>query len=306
MAILPQSTRRCGGSKPAAAQWFDERLLVNVMDRRQPKLGSTFRCFAAGNPGIVTYRRLPGRTGYGIGAILFIFGAPVGQCASLSTTASPSAITIPANSDVSVSTTLELKNSGPDDVNLVVWQVALAVVPDAGAVGTVEIEGFGTPTDYLLTGLSPFGPVLAFGATLPNATGVFTDAAFGDPTGGLIPAGGARNILDLQISVHSGASGSFRLLVLPFDDDPSMSSSWGDASFPVPTQFDHAGPGASESERTLVTISVAAIPEPSGVSIAATGLLAALMIHARAACSSPLSGSEGRRATRPGGAAQVH
>ena len=157
--------------------------------------------------------------------------------------------------------TLRLTNSSAAPEELFVWQLGLSVVPTQGAVGSVSIVGFNQPSNYLLAAQTMFGPTLAFGSTLPSPSAVWSDVS-STPAGGVIAAGGSRNLLGVLFSASAMASGTFQVQLLPADADPTLASLWLGSTTPVPAAFENAGPGASAVQRTVLTIEVHPVPEP--------------------------------------------
>jgi hypothetical protein len=188
--------------------------------------------------------------------------------ATLQLAASPAA-TVTAQGAADLVVHIQVANPGLEPANVAIWQVGLALVASPGATGAPTFSSFSAPASYLLDGLSPFGPMPAFGTMLPNSEVVFADLAFGALSGGVVPAGGAAALLDLNITIAAAAAGVFYLVALPFSDSGENASSWGDFNLPLPTAFANAEAGTTIESRTLATIEVRTLPEPHGICVSA-------------------------------------
>jgi hypothetical protein len=184
-------------------------------------------------------------------------------------------VPIPSGSTTSHTTTLRLTNTSPHPAEVVVWQIGLSVVPDASAVGSVEIASSFTPDDYLLDTLSPFGPLPSFDTPLPGVVGRFSDAAFGSPLGGIIAPGETRNLLQLTLAFSPGAAGTFSVVLHPFANG-FMDSSWGASGFGEPIPFCDGS-----QVTTLFTLSLNAVPEPTSAQLCGGILLASAWVSFR-------------------------
>jgi hypothetical protein len=192
--------------------------------------------------------------------------------AILGLTASPQTI-LSAQGAAEVAVHVQASNSGLVPANVAIWQIGLALVASPDATGLLTISSFAAPDNYLLNGLSPFGPMPVFGTMLPTSQAVFSDLAFGTPSGGIISAGETMPLLDLTISIDAAASGVFYLVALPFNDNGESASSWGDFELPLPAAFANADVGTTLEARTLATIEINSVPEPDWTCVSAlTGM----------------------------------
>ena len=198
-----------------------------------------------------------------IGSLMLLMAVRTNCQAGFVVDASPSLVGVTSSANVTVSATVRLTNSSVGAEELLVWQAGLSIVPAPSAMGAVTISGINQPLDYVLKDVSIFGPTLAFGSTVPSAFVVLADASAA-LSGGAVPPGGTGSLLGLTIAIPAGASGSYRLEMTPFDADPDKASMWLGSSSPFPVPYDNAGPGAGSGPRTLMTINVQAVPEPSG------------------------------------------
>lgn len=215
------------------------------------------------------------RTLYGLLIILGVM-APKCQGASMSLSASDDFVAYSTGAASSHTTTLRLTNTSADPAEIVVWQVGLTIEQGTGAIGSVEIESFSTPSDYLFSAQSPSGPTQAF-YILPGSIGFFSD--FGLPSGTVVSPSEVRNLLNLTLAFSPDARGDFRLVLNPFSEEPVGSSSWGDAATPFPTPFGNAPTESSLEDRTLLTISISSVPEPSCFAQACGVLVLTLSRH---------------------------
>lgn len=204
-------------------------------------------------------------------AITFILCA----CASLlhsqahaasMTVVSPDASVIVPKGRTTASVRIGLKNAESTPQALAVWFISLEVVADAASVGTVKFSSVTEPPEYPFVGVTPFGPQLAFGGPLPTALASFSDAPLLAPDGVEIAGDATVNLFDLHLNLSPDADGDFRIVMFSFDSPQPTSSSWSAGSAPeTPLAFTNS----TLVERTLVEISVANVPEPALLTMAA-------------------------------------
>ncbi len=191
--------------------------------------------------------------------------------ATLNAIAAESTKTLPPGGNGAVN--LRLHNISDDPAQLVVWQVALVAMPDAGAVGEVRIESYSTPTDYVLGGLPSFGPLLAFGTEVPGVGPIFSDAVLSPPDAGLIAPQSHVGLVGLTVTASPDAAGQFRIKMAPLDGG-FADSIWMALGDDVPRSFGNCGPDSDDAERTLVTIHV--VPEPGAWTMGLTASMLTL------------------------------
>jgi hypothetical protein len=145
---------------------------------------------------------------------------------------------------------------------VLIWQLGLAIAPEAGAVGTLSFATFGPPVNYLLAGDST-GIVSA--VANPPVQLFVNDAALLGSNGVVVPSAGA-NLLALTFSAGSGARGTFDIVTY---GDPSLGSAWVSGTtqntlafgnVPFPATF----PGPPVVLGT-VTLTQSTVPEPHSV-----------------------------------------
>ncbi len=124
--------------------------------------------------------------------------------------------------------------TGTSQIPLFGWTLGLEIVPESGAVGTVDFATATIPTTNYLLGANSLGLLPA--PTLPATTIPTIADADGDPVGSgvLVPTTGA-NLLALTFSASGGAQGVFDILATPYDTSTNTptsgdGSSWGDAN----------------------------------------------------------------------------
>jgi hypothetical protein len=159
---------------------------------------------------------------------------------------------------------LKLTNSESTTTFVAVWLATLQILPDATAVGSAKFLSASQPDDYFMKDLTPFGPQLVLGGPPPTLQATFSDAAFLSPTGAPVPAQATVSLFDVTIELSPDALGKFRVVMLPFDLQTIESSSWSLATN-AGTQltFDNGEAGDGLTERTLATIEIIPVPEPS-------------------------------------------
>jgi hypothetical protein len=158
---------------------------------------------------------------------------------------------------------VKLRNVSQEAAEIAVWQVGVSVVPEFGAVGTVEIANFSTPEDYLFTGLPSFGIAHVFGDSLPHPLAIFSDALVNAPPGAGLGGQDSVGAINVTLTASSNALGYFRLL-LPATAGDFTDSFWIDPIQPGALPFDNGGPASTVEHRTLAIVRVVAVPEPCG------------------------------------------
>ena len=163
-----------------------------------------------------------------------------------------------------ISVPLKLTNPESTTTSVAVWLTTLQILPDATAVGSVKFLSASEPDDYFMKGLTPFGPNLVLGGPPPTLQATFSDAAFLSPTGAPVPAESTVSLFDVSIELSPDALGKFRVVMLPFNLQTIESSSWSLGSDGgTQLTFDNGEAGDGLTERTLATIEVVPVPEPS-------------------------------------------
>ncbi len=159
---------------------------------------------------------------------------------------------------------LKLSNPEITETHVAVWLTTLQILPDATAVGSAKFLSVSQPDDYFMKDMTPFGPMLVLGGPPPTLQATFSDAALLSPTGAPVPAQSAVSLFDVTIELSPDALGKFRVVMLPFDLQTIESSSWSLAA-DAGTQltFDNGEAGDGLTERTLATIEIIPVPEPS-------------------------------------------
>ena len=159
---------------------------------------------------------------------------------------------------------LKLSNPELTATPVAVWLTTLQILPDPTAVGSAKFLSVSQPDDYFMKDLTPFGPMLVAGGPPPTMQATFSDAALLSPTGAPVPAQSAVSLFDVSIELSPDALGKFYVVMLPFDLQTIESSSWSHQSVPeVQLPFDNGEAGDGLTERTLATIEIIAVPEPS-------------------------------------------
>ena len=205
-----------------------------------------------------------------LAVMLAVIAASSARAATIDVIAA--ATSIPLSPGGNGTLALMLRNVDVDAAELAVWQVALTVEPEPGALGTVEISGFSTPVDYLFNGLSAFGIAHVFGNDLPSAFAVFSDALTSFPPGAILNGQTSVALINVTLTASPAAAGAFRVL-LPSVAGDFTDSFWIDPNQQAPTTFGNNGPNSTLTERTIVMAQVSAVPEPCGVA-AALGIIA--------------------------------
>lgn len=183
-----------------------------------------------------------------------------------------SSIAIPQGNFDPIPLKLRLTNVGDETVPLMIWFVAVKIVPEASAVGEIQLTGFSEPPDSIFLGLSPFGSINLLGAipSAPMTPAVFSHIAANAPDGVPLAPGASGSIMDLEFKASPGASGRFSVYMYPLDRDNPESSSW---SRPVDMGDMHP----YENFGVLTTLSI--VPEPSTLAGALMGVATMMSLH---------------------------
>lgn len=158
---------------------------------------------------------------------------------------------------------LRLKNRGVDGTAMAVWSVAIFVVSEPGASGSVMLSGPIVPDDYIGKDYSPSG--MSMGPDpAPVTAGSYSDFVWAG-TGILLPPGSDGGLFDVDLTVSPDAQGKFSVIMRPFDENVFTGSSWSEITdIGKQLPFGNVGP----DELLMTVIDVKATPEP------AAGLLA--------------------------------
>lgn len=169
---------------------------------------------------------------------------------------------------------LKLSNPELAETRVAVWLMTLQVLPDPTAVGSVKFLSVSQPDDYFIKDMTPFGPMLVAGGPPPTTRATFSDAALLSPTGAPVPAQSAASLIDVSIELSPDALGKFHVVMLPFDLQSFESTSWSHILAPdVQLPFDNGEVGDELTERTLATIEIIAVPEPSMAILASASVV---------------------------------
>jgi hypothetical protein len=146
---------------------------------------------------------------------------------------------------------------------LFAWSLGLEIVPDAGAVGTLQFDSATLPPDYLLDGRS--------GGLTPALSGPTTSIApIGDSdsdfTGIEVPSTG-KNLLATTLVASPDAQGLFRIFAV---GDPFTGSNWFSDDFENTRAFANVPFTGGPVEIGSITI----VPEPSTAALATIGFVA--------------------------------
>jgi hypothetical protein len=165
-------------------------------------------------------------------------------------------------------------DAGGPSVLLAAWQLAIRIVPIAGATGTVTIDqaSLAYPSNYIF----PSGDRFPAGApyTVPN-TPTAGDLAIGgnaNSFNGYTVTGSGQGLLDLKFNASAGATGSFDIRLVEVNQNSYWTEHRPTAVFPAPNYVDqpfrvNGTPLTLQTPGSLSlgTISVAAVPEPSSL-----------------------------------------
>jgi hypothetical protein len=164
---------------------------------------------------------------------------------------------------------LKLSNLELTATPIAVWLTTLQIVPDPTTVGSAKFLSVSQPEDYFMKDMTPFGPMLVAGGPPPTTQATFSDAALLSLAGAIAPAQSAVSLFDVAIELSPDALGKFHVVMLPFDLQSFESSSWSHISAPeVQLPFENGESGDGMLERTLATVEIIAVPEPSIVLLA--------------------------------------
>ncbi len=204
--------------------------------------------------------------------------ATAGRAATLNVTSPSSPISISQGANQTMA--LKLQNIESVVAQIAVWQVALSIEPEPGAMGTVEILNFSTPSDYVFNSLTSFGIAHVFGGELPSASAVFSDALVSVPPAAVLDGLTLAGLLDLTLVASHDATGEFRILMQPITGE-FTDAFWIDPVEQGPILFGNDGPNATRNERTLTILRIATVPEQcgGGAALAMMGLVHFLNRH---------------------------
>ncbi len=163
---------------------------------------------------------------------------------------------------------LQLANtSSSDSLPVSGWQSGLRLQPDPAAQGSLLFESMAIPDGSLYGSYSAPGPPI----TAAASEIVVSDA---DLTGAnpAVPAGLARNVLQLGLSVSPTAQGTFVLTMSGYDlSDIDHASFWFPVGEVLPTPFDNVAGSGEPQQIVLARIRVIDVPEPSSILVLLVG-----------------------------------
>jgi hypothetical protein len=199
------------------------------------------------------------------------------------------AVATPLNLDTGVSLTLNPalsttgtltlaatnENAGSAITSFNSWGLILQLIPQPGAVGSASISALTSPTlnpalteageplfdDQYTTNIPVNGTVNAYLVGIANDTPVTTTFALGQ----------TYNLGDFAVTLSPDAQGSWALYAL---NDQSNTGSWA-SEIGAQTAFGNLAQASAGQYTTLALGTVTAVPEPSGLMLAGSAIVAA-------------------------------
>ena len=163
----------------------------------------------------------------------------------------------------------------PATENLSGWQFLLAIVPDAGAMGTVEFSVPILPPDYILNGVN-FGLSTLISTDLnPNDRLFAFDFEFPSVGGQPVPTAPGAGLLELAFTASADAMGTFGVFAVP----GLGNTEWTDSSGLGGAAREYANIPTGGGNVRIAEVQI--VPEPSALLLVCCGVVAVRRVRRR-------------------------